>query len=219
MSQIALQSNASGTGTLTFAAPNTNTNRTLTLPDSDGTLLNTASTLALSNIPDSLITPAKLTQKLTLGTAVATTSGASVVFTGIPAWARKINVLFNAVSTTGGSITQLQAGSTTIQTTGYTSSASYIQGLNTCNISTSITSGISTGSGIATNSLSGIITLFNISGNTWIANGILSIGQATGTIYTAGNFTLTGLLDRICLTTVNGTDTFDAGSINIMYEG
>jgi hypothetical protein len=30
---------------------------------------------------------------------------------------------------------------------------------------------------------------------------------------------LSGTLDRIRLTTVNGSDTFDAGSINIIYEG
>ena len=39
MSAITLQGNASGTGTLSIAAPNTNTNRTLTLPDQTGTVL------------------------------------------------------------------------------------------------------------------------------------------------------------------------------------
>jgi hypothetical protein len=46
MSKIALSGNASGTGTLTFAAPDTNTDRTLTLPDNSGTMLTTASTFA-----------------------------------------------------------------------------------------------------------------------------------------------------------------------------
>jgi hypothetical protein len=35
----------------------------------------------------------------------------------------------------------------------------------------------------------------------------------------AGHVSLSGALDRIRLTTVNGTDTFDAGSVNIIYEG
>ena len=39
MSLVKIQSNASGTGTLTIAAPNTNTDRTLTLPDGAGTVL------------------------------------------------------------------------------------------------------------------------------------------------------------------------------------
>jgi hypothetical protein len=37
MSLVAISGNASGTGTLTIAAPNTNSNRTLTLPDGTGT--------------------------------------------------------------------------------------------------------------------------------------------------------------------------------------
>jgi hypothetical protein len=44
MSKIALSGNASGTGTLTIAAPNTNTDRTLTLPDNTGTILTNATT-------------------------------------------------------------------------------------------------------------------------------------------------------------------------------
>ena len=47
MSKIALSSNALGTGTLTIASPNTNTDRTLTLPDNSGTLLSTTSTSVL----------------------------------------------------------------------------------------------------------------------------------------------------------------------------
>jgi hypothetical protein len=42
MSKIALSGNASGTGTFTFASPNSNTDRTLTLPDATGTILTTA---------------------------------------------------------------------------------------------------------------------------------------------------------------------------------
>jgi hypothetical protein len=44
MSLVAISGNASGTGTLTIAAPNTNSNRTLELPDESGTLLSTGST-------------------------------------------------------------------------------------------------------------------------------------------------------------------------------
>ena len=49
MSKIALSGNASGTGTLTIAAPDTNTDRTLTLPDSAGTIATAESTLAQFN--------------------------------------------------------------------------------------------------------------------------------------------------------------------------
>jgi hypothetical protein len=60
----------------------------------------------------------------------------------------------------------------------------------------------------------------NISGNTWVYSGIYYISSATAaTVWSAGNaLALGGTLDRVRLTTVNGTDTFDAGSVNILYE-
>jgi len=54
MSKIALTGNASGTGTLTIAAPSTNTDRTLTLPDEAGTVLTSASDVAASQITTAL---------------------------------------------------------------------------------------------------------------------------------------------------------------------
>ena len=49
MSNVKIQGNASGTGSLTIAAPNTNTDRTLTLPDESGTLLSSASPVIAQN--------------------------------------------------------------------------------------------------------------------------------------------------------------------------
>jgi hypothetical protein len=49
MSKIALSGNASGTGTLTIAAPNTNTNRTLSLPDEAGNVVLDSATQTLTN--------------------------------------------------------------------------------------------------------------------------------------------------------------------------
>ena len=46
MSKIALASNVDGTGTFTLASPNSNSDRTLNLPDNSGTVLTTASTFA-----------------------------------------------------------------------------------------------------------------------------------------------------------------------------
>jgi hypothetical protein len=56
-----------------------------------------------------------------------------------------------------------------------------------------------------------------ISSNTWACSLTVttySAGMTTG----AGYIALSGTLDRVRVTTVNGTDTFDAGSINILYE-
>jgi hypothetical protein len=44
MSKVQLQGNVSGTGVFTIASPNSNTDRTQTLPDNSGTLINTGST-------------------------------------------------------------------------------------------------------------------------------------------------------------------------------
>lgn len=54
MSKIALSPNASGTGTLTVAAPNTNSDFTLTLPAETGTVLTSASAVAASQITSAL---------------------------------------------------------------------------------------------------------------------------------------------------------------------
>lgn len=54
MSKVALSGNVSGTGTFTLAAPNSNTDRTLTLPDEAGTVLTSASSLAAANLTGSL---------------------------------------------------------------------------------------------------------------------------------------------------------------------
>ena len=49
--------------------------------------------------------------------------------------------------------------------------------------------------------------------------GAISLGAGGGSYYVAGSKTLSGTLDRVRITTVGGTDTFDAGTINILYEG
>jgi hypothetical protein len=54
MSRITLSGNASGTGAFTIAAPNSNTDRTLTLPDNTGTVLTTASTVSATQIAGAL---------------------------------------------------------------------------------------------------------------------------------------------------------------------
>jgi hypothetical protein len=54
MSKVKIEGNASGTGTFTIAAPNSNTDRTFNLPDEAGTVLTSASDIAASQIVDAL---------------------------------------------------------------------------------------------------------------------------------------------------------------------
>jgi hypothetical protein len=67
-------------------------------------------------------------------------------------------------------------------------------------------------------SISGSVAFVNLSSNIWTASGTGGYAGITGTITVGGHISLGGTLDILRLTTVNGTDTFDAGSINILYE-
>ena len=154
------------------------------------------------------------------GTAVASTSGTSIDFTSIPSWVKRITVMLDVVSTNGTSLVQVQLGTSAgIQTTGYASGAWQAN----ITISNSTTGLLVVGSGAASNTLTGhlAITLMDSSTGKWIASGVAAlvppIGSGNAEVF-AGGKTLSGTLDRIRITTVNGTDTFDAGSINILYE-
>jgi hypothetical protein len=159
-----------------------------------------------------------LATSLTSGTAVATTSGTSIDLTGIPAGTKRINLLLNEVSLNGVSNFRLQLGvSGTPETSGY---AGQLGSWGTSAVSgaASSTSGVDFVMGDASWAVSGRITLSHMGGNLWIIEGMLELGNAANGIYLINRKTLAGVLDMVRLTTVNGTDAFDAGSINIFYE-
>ena len=123
--------------------------------------------------------------------------------------------MFDGVSTNGSSPIQIQLGdSGGIETTGYTGSAVTPAADFTYNSTGFALSGVT----IATSVHSGIITIINISSNIWVESGIIASSASGYFGNSAGSKTLSATLDRVRITTVNGTDTFDAGSINIMYE-
>jgi hypothetical protein len=179
--------------------------------------------IATSDLADLAVTPAKMSQKLTLDTAKASTSGTSIDFTGIPSWARRITVMFNGVSVSGVSSFLLRLGTSgTPTTSGYFSTSGYITTPNTTGVAGGVnsTAGFVIQSGDAGYTLYGSIVFTNISGNTWVGQGnFANIAVQTLSITAAGSIALSGILNIIRITTVNGTDAFDAGSINIMYEG
>lgn len=153
------------------------------------------------------------------GTAVASTSGTSIDFTGIPSWVKRITVMFSNVSTNGTSSKQIQIGSGSFTTSGYVQSNAFLGA--SVGASTAATSGFVIGSVLAADVLSGqvILSLLNPTSNLWVCNGF--VGNTSGAAFTyfcSGNLALSGTLDRVRVTTVNGTDTFDAGTINIIYE-
>lgn len=153
-------------------------------------------------------------------TAQASTSGTSIDFTGIPAGTKRITVMLSGVSISGTSVVQVQLGAGSVVTTGYVVGSLHASGSAVA--TTASTTGFALANvNAAADVRSGHVTLTNISGNIWVGSFVIGNG-ANGTTdivcFGGGNVTLGGTLDRVRITTVNGTDTFDAGSINILYE-
>jgi hypothetical protein len=177
-----------------------------------------AGAVGTTNLANLAVTPEKIAQKLTLATAV-TASGTAIDFTGIPSWVKRITVMFNGVSTNGTSIPMLQIGDAGgIETTGYLGASSICSGGGTT--SNNFTTGFGAGGILAANLLHGSFALSLVdSANTWAISGVVGGSSSAFTVLTGGTKTLSATLDRIRIATVNGTDTFDAGTINIMFEG
>lgn len=176
-------------------------NRSITIPDSSGTML-LDTTLG--------------GKTLTLGTAQASTSGTSIDFTGIPSWVKRITVMFNGVSTNGVSPILARVGiSSGFVTSGYSGA------LYNPNSFFAFSVGFQVSNSVAAGNYSGqiIISLQNITTNSWVESGAIMRNDTADGGFNAGSISLAGTLDRIRITTVNGIDAFDAGSINIMYEG
>ena len=151
-------------------------------------------------------------------TAQNTTSGTVIDFTGIPAGVKRVTVMFNGVSTSGTNLLLIQVGSGSPQSTGYVSTTTNLQNGAAASVNTS-TSGFAIYQNNASEAGYGAFILCNVGSNAWVCSGSVSITSgATVHISTSGGVTLSGVLDRVRITTVGGTDTFDAGTINILYE-
>jgi hypothetical protein len=213
MSNVALSGNASGTGTFTIASPNSNTNRTLNLPDASGGVVLDSATQTLTN---------KTIQggTITSGTAVASTSGTSIDFTGIPSWVRRITVMFAGVSTNGTSAITVRVGAGSVQATGYLTAYVVLQQAQAVTVSQSTTGYDLSNATAAAATISGSMRIELLASNTWIATHLVNRGSDVAQVWSgSGSCAVSGTLDRVRITTANGTDTFDAGSINILYEG
>jgi hypothetical protein len=149
------------------------------------------------------------------GTAVASTSGTSIDFTSIPSWVKRITVNFSGVSTNGTSNYLIQLGdSGGIETTGYLGAANDIGN----GLYTNFTNGFGVISTLAANVWHGSVVISLIGSNNWAASCVFAKSNNAGASYGGFSKTLSATLDRVRITTVNGTDTFDAGTINILYE-
>lgn len=148
-------------------------------------------------------------------------SGTSVDFDNIPSWVKRITIMFDGVSTSGTSDVIIQLGTSSgFTTSGYSGSAYTVVGGSSPG-ATGYSSGFLIrlgGAASATATREGFVTLMKIGENKWV--GSVNIGLSN-TVYAAngaGSLDLGAVLTQVRVTTVNGTDTFDAGSVNIMYE-
>jgi hypothetical protein len=155
---------------------------------------------------------------ITSGTAVASTSGTSIDFTGIPSWVKRITVMFNGVSLSGTADLMIQLGSGSITTTGYVTTWGFIYTASSVGVNSATTAILRAASINSSTTWTGIATVNLIANNTWCGSSTLGSNTDKIISYSSGSIALGGILDRVRITTNNGTDTFDAGSINILYE-
>ena len=201
---MSLKLNSSGGGSVTLQEPSTATNGTLTLPAGTGTV-------AVNGLSSNIVS----------GTAQNSTSGTSIDFTSIPSWVKRVTVIFNGVSTSGTSDVIVQLGTTSgFTTSGYLGASMTFVGANNPG-STALTSGFLVrlgGAATATAVRHGTVILNLLGSNRW--SGAVNVGLSD-VIYmatAAGTISLADVLTQVRINTVGGANTFDAGSINILYE-
>lgn len=186
--------------------------------DTSGSITVSAPAVAGSNTQTLVATTGTLAP-IVSGTAVSA-SGTSVDFTGIPSWVKRITVMFSGVSTNGTSNLLIQIGSGSVTTSGYVSYATYQGGTNQASGTTSTSGFLMEAVTDPATVRYGHAVFTLLSGNSWV--GSLNTGWYNGTYYYSsaggGGVTLSSTLDRIRITTVGGVNTFDAGTINILYE-
>lgn len=152
---------------------------------------------------------------ITAGTAVSASS-TSVDFTSIPSWVKRITVFLNGVSSNGTSVFLIRLGTASgVEATSYTTVYSDL-GSSTLG-SGPETTGFRVNIATASLTATGALVLHQMSSNLWVGSGQFAVGTTNTTVIT-GSKTTAATLDRIRLTTANGTDTFDAGTVNIFYE-
>lgn len=173
MSNLTVKGNASGTGTVILEAPNTNSNRTITLPDSTSTLATTA------YVDTALSGAASVTL---LGT-IATTSGSSVTLSGLTLTDYKqLSVVCNGVSGTAGGVDYIQINGFNMFYAGFYDAAGVSRGGATIDLASGVfwSAGLG-GANLGTGGASGLTTAstsitFTISAGSFDAGSIRIYG-------------------------------------------
>ena len=169
------------------------------------------------SILNGVVTPQKLERPYTLDTAKPSTSGVSVNFLGIPSWAKRITVMFHNVSTSGTSGVVVRVGSGSFLTAGYAAGGTDFTGAATATEAETSGLPLSDPPDLIGDIHSGVATIVTLGSNVWAMSSIVRCGgnrMGMG----AASIEVGGTLDRVQVATINGTDTFDGGTINVSYE-
>jgi len=153
-------------------------------------------------------------------TAVASTSGTSISFSSIPSWVKKVTIMLSGISTNGASNLAVQIGPVAgVETTGYSGYA-----YTPASAAGYTTEWAITGTNSAANLHSGTVflSLADSATNTWVMSavgggvGVNTASMAGGSKAIAGTLSVLRIIGS---NTGSPVDTFDAGLINVLYEG
>lgn len=216
---MTLKLNGSSAGSVSIDAPAdtspSGSDISFTLPTADGStgqVIQTNGSGALSFVDQSAST------NLTRSTAVDTTSGTEIDFTGIPSGVRRITILLNRVSTNGTEYLKFLIGdSGGFETADYYSISG--QTFSSNGNAHEASNGFTTTWGSTAGNRTGAFFLHNLTGNMWVFSGMHSgeDGVNKGVVMTGGRKSLSGELTQIRITQT-GSNTFDNGNVNIFYE-
>lgn len=211
MSSVVISGDSSGS--VTLSAPAVAGSNTIVLPSGSGTLTLPTGTATL--------TANGLNSNIVSGTSQASTSGTFIDFIGIPSWAKRITVMFIGVSTSGTSQIIIQIGNGSLETTGYSGQGAGVAGANVTSGGGTVTNGFpidSTSAATSGSTRDGMATICLFTGSTYVFNSVVSASGSNYASMFGFSKTTSSVIDRIRITTAGGANTFDAGSVNILYE-
>lgn len=156
---------------------------------------------------------------ITQGASFAAT-GTSIDTTGFPSSIKRIVISFRGVSTDGNADYIIQVGNSSFSTSGYLSYSNAISSTGGP-VSSSIGFVIRNNEGSAqTNYGQMTITLQDSITNSYVTSHTIgaSASAKVDAVVGGGSVSLSGTIDRIRITTANGTDSFDAGYVSFQYQ-
>jgi hypothetical protein len=192
--------NETGSGSAVFGTSPTIVSPNIVSPTISGAVMNTMASSVLTS---------KTAQ---------TASGATVSFTGIPSWAKRITVLLTAVTTVSTGLPAIRAGAGSYEATGYSSTNNAIGASSVTSTLSATTSWDLANAGGSSNVYSGQLVITRLEGYLYTIAGQVWYGTSGSAALTTGYKTFSGDISQLQLRMSTGADTFNGGSINVMYE-